>query len=56
MLDAYIIERIRREREADRANGSLIPLRIEVPEEGPPPKDEAEPVVERGSVVIDFSL
>lgn len=61
MLDAYIIERIRREREREsQRDGAFIPLRIEVPEvkdEGPPPaakKKEGEE--DRGSIIIDFNL
>jgi hypothetical protein len=55
MLDAYIIERIRREREADR-DGALIPLRIEVPDEPAPVVRKREEVEDRGSVIIDFNL
>jgi len=57
MLDAYIIDRIRKEREAERQRGALIPLRIETPPGRPlpaEPTDEDPP--ERGSVVIDFQL
>ncbi len=61
MLDAYIVERIRREREREsERDGAFIPLRIEVPdvkEDAPVPvvkkKEEEE---DRGSVVIDFNL
>ena len=59
MLDAYIIDRIRREQE-ERQRGALVPLHIEAPKPPPPPrpdeddKDDREP--ERGSVVIDFHL
>jgi hypothetical protein len=57
MLDSFIIERIRRERERERESG-YQPLRIERP---PPPPPQATPEVpkekeERGSVVIDFRL
>ena len=57
MLDAYIIERIRRERE--ERESPFIPLRIDVPRE--PPRDDGRDEVqrdeeERGSVVIDFSI
>ncbi len=57
MLDAFIIDRIQRERES--ARGSFIPLRVEVP----PPPPRAEPLVpapeegsERGVAEIDFSV
>ena len=59
MLDAYIIERIRREREREsERDGALVPLRIEVPEV---PDDLPPPVAkkndeDRGSVIIDFNL
>ncbi len=60
MLDAYIIDRIRREREAERNRGALVPLHIEAPEERPPDDatDEvpAEEERDRGSVIIDFGL
>lgn len=58
MLDAYIIDRIRREREQER--DVRIPLHIEPP---PPPDPRAEDDERgeetddggnRGSVVIDF--
>ncbi len=59
MLDAYIIERIKRERaEHDRQEGSLIPLRIE--RDQPRPDDrhrEPEPKKdERGSIIVDFQV
>lgn len=57
MLDAFIIDRIRRERDA--ARGSFIPLRVEVP----PPPPRVEPLVpapeegaERGIAEIDFTI
>lgn len=60
MLDAYIIERIRRERDAERNEGAFVPLRIEVPrpERDPPPigPEEKGPNDERGSIIIDFNL
>jgi hypothetical protein len=59
MLDAYIIDRIRRERDREREEGSLIPLRIEPPPISPPrasPAEERQPSSDRGSVVIDFTL
>lgn len=58
MLDTFIIERIRQERERVR-DGGLKPLRIEPP---PPPRHEdelreqPEPTEKRGSVIIDFTL
>jgi hypothetical protein len=58
VLDAYIIERIRREREEPRES-PFIPLRIDTPQEPPPyddARDETRREEERGSVVIDFSI
>lgn len=59
MLDAYIIDRIHRERDRARQQDVRVPLYID----RPPPK-LPEPVMperreddgERGSVVIDFAL
>ena len=59
MLDAYIIDRIREEREQRRREGALVPLHKEVPR---PPRgadddtDRDDTPAERGSVVIDFQL
>ena len=59
MLDAYIIDRIRRERDEARRQ-TQVPLHIERPPpeapvpEGPRPSDDREP--DRGSIVIDFHL
>jgi len=57
LLDAFIIDRIQRERDA--ARGSFIPLRVEVP----PPPPRVEPLVpapeeggERGIAEIDFTI
>ena len=58
MLDAYIIDRIRKEREAREQQDRRIPLYIENHVERPPedqrekPKEEGE----RGSVIIDFQV
>ncbi len=65
MLDAYIIERIRRERE--RPDPGLRPLRIEVPRPGT--DDRLRPVRDgegerredeggrgRGVIIIDYSI
>lgn len=64
MLDSFIIDRIRRERDRQREQGVLVPLRIE--REPPPPFPPGEPArpadhqgpreSPRGSVVIDFQL
>ena len=59
MLDAYIIDRIRREREErDRREGSQIPLYIEDIKHSEnhrqPEKDADRP--EKGSVKIDFQV
>ncbi len=57
LFDAFIIDRIRREREA--AKGSFTPLRVEIPL--PPPEEESlrpqrEPHEERGVAEIDFTI
>lgn len=61
MLDAYIIDQIRREREQeDRREGSQIPLYIEDidrPDSPRKPKPEKAPErSDRGSVDIDFQV
>ena len=59
MLDAYIIDRIQREREdKDRREGSQIPLYIEeMPHSENSPERESEPdVPDRGSLKIDFRM
>lgn len=59
MLDAYIIERIRREQEQSRQRDVQVPLHIEPPRPPPPalpPREQKEEVDERGSVVIDFHV
>jgi hypothetical protein len=55
MLDAYIIDRIRREKEIER-EGDFVPLRIEIEPEPAPPPPEGKGEADRGSVVIDFNL
>jgi hypothetical protein len=59
MLDAFIIERIRQQRE--QQDSSREPLRVEVPlQRGPeplPPRSADEPDdPERGSVIIDDTI
>lgn len=52
MLDAFIIERIRKEREA--ADSAMVPLRIEIPL--PPPGEDDDPAPasdDAGVVIID---
>ncbi len=60
MLDAYIIDRIRREKEKESRDGAFVPLHKEAPqppESRPPsPSNEAPERPERGSVIIDFHL
>lgn len=59
MLDAYIIDRIRRERERGRRDGALVPLHIEPPRPDPRPRrrdEREEDQPERGSTVIDFQV
>lgn len=59
MLDSYIIDRIRRERE-QQERAHQIPLRIErqPPPYRPPPEsvEPARDAPKRGSIVIDFRL
>lgn len=59
MLDAFIIDKIRRERESREQ--SRVPLQIEVPRpHGRAPEDlgrrEHEEDQERGVVIIDFTI
>lgn len=60
MLDAYIIDKIRRERES--RDSVRIPLHIHVPEPTPlpddrrPQRDDDENRGERGIAIIDFTL
>lgn len=60
MLDAYIIDRIRREREQSEQRDARLPLPLEDrPYPEPPrqtPDHDDKPTEERGSVVIDFQL
>ena len=57
MLDAYIIDRIRREQE-ESPRRQQIPLHIERPPPEPvPPEDHRDDTTDpRGSVVIDYQL
>lgn len=58
MLDAYIIERIRREKEAPKKRG-VQRAQIEAPRRDrrpPPPSQDEEPERERGVVIIDFNI
>lgn len=57
MLDAYIIERIRRERK-DRESGR-VPLRIEDVEPTRPPQSQQQQRKEddeRGIAIVDFTI
>lgn len=62
MLDAFIIEKIREDRE--RRESGLQPLRIEVPRPAPPAWSEREEPdrkrkdedADRGVVIIDFNI
>ena len=57
MLDSYIIDRIKRERQDIREHEKMVPLRIHVPETVPDlPKKEREEPTERGNSEIDFQL
>lgn len=63
MLDAFIIQRIRREQESKRP--ARQPMRIEIPREPPPgwrgqrdPQGEEteDPPTDRGIAIIDFTI
>lgn len=63
MLDAFIIERIRREQESRRP--ARQPMRIEIPREPPPGyrgqpdprgEDTEDPPTDRGVAIIDFTI
>ena len=57
MLDAYIIERIRRERESQKKRGTLVPLHIDVPSQRPREQEEEDRRRDEiGSTVVDFQL
>lgn len=57
MLDAFIIDRIHREREAPTQ--ARVPLRIEIPAPAPPAPGAVEVTedrAERGVVDVDFTI
>jgi hypothetical protein len=60
MLDAWIIERLEKERERTRGKDSRIPISIEPPphhvptDVDRPPEEEERDRPKRGVVVIDF--
>ena len=61
MLDAFIIDKIRRERES--RDSARVPLRIEVPRPHGQPLEDGRPVHqpedeerERGVAIIDFTI
>lgn len=58
MLDAYIIDRIRKERERREQHDRRIPLHIENHVERPPEREKERPDDghDRGSVIIDFQV
>ena len=63
MLDAFIIDRLRRQREErENERARRVPLRIEipVPERDPsydaPRRDERPPSPERGEVILDYDI
>ena len=58
MLDAYIIEKIRKEREADELHP---PIRIEVPLDRLPPEEiergeDEDDTSDRGITIIDYAI
>ena len=57
MLDAYIIDRIRREQERQRRERVQLPLVVDDrPPRSPSRERDREPESERGSVVIDMNV
>jgi hypothetical protein len=56
MLDAYIIERIRREREIQHEQGTLVPLHIDVPQQRPRKEKPERRDDEVGSTIVDYQL
>ena len=57
MLDAYIINRIRKERDQREDERKQIPLYIDDRPTRKPPQDrEQPPGTERGSVIIDLTV
>lgn len=57
MLDSYIIERIRREREQARQREAFHPLPLEAPRPPDRPRTrEVDAPSDRGSVVVDFEI
>ena len=56
MLDAYIIDRIRRERDRERQKDARVPLHIDQrPSTHDDRRDDEQEPSERGSVIIDYS-
>ena len=56
MLDAYIVDRIRREKEREQKS-SYVPLHIEKQPPSPPrERREEREESDRGSVIIDFHM
>lgn len=55
MLDAFIIDRIRREQERARQKDARLPLHIEDRQRPPPPPGDDRKEPERGSVIIDYT-
>ena len=57
MLDAYIIDRIRREKEKREQNGSFIPLHVPRRDRPSLPRTEEDADdATRGSVVVDLHV
>lgn len=55
MLDAFIIDRIRREQERARQKDARLPLHIEDRPRPPPAPEDDRKEPDRGSVVIDYT-
>lgn len=55
MLDAYIIDRIRRERERERQKDARVPLHIDHRPPRPAERKDEKETPDRGSVIVDYS-
>lgn len=56
MLDAFIIDRIRREREKGLEQGLPVQVDLPVPQPERQPRQPLESEAERGIIDVDFSI
>lgn len=56
MLDAFIIDRIRRERDLGREQWLPVQIDVPIPEPEPQPRHPFESEAERGIIDVDFSI